>query len=477
MERAESQGAVGAIAKYFKDFGVLRDNPFEYWLVQFINLCHSAGYFALLAICTLFFTENLGLDDVWTGYVVTGMTVGTTLCLLVSGAVTDSLGIKKSLLIAIGMQTVLWAIVTTMGLWESAPGRVWIGAAAFILMAPGMAMTITVFQSSNRRFSSKRSRSASFSLWYLMMNLGGVIAGYVIVDGVRLSWNLDNSYIFGIAAALGALSMLAILLVRKEGRVVGKGEDDEDGEAASEVKKLSFTQNLKLVVRQKPFWQLVVLLISILGVRAVFSYMYLLMPKYWERIIGEDVAMGMLQAINPICIVVGIIITLPIISRFNVFKMLVFGAIISSFSLLVLMFPHAWFGPNMADSYFRMSVASLIILSIGEVFWSPKLNEYSAAIAPKGMEGTYLGMSMLPWFVAKTAVSFLSGHMLVKWCPEGIGEKIAEGELTFWETPEAMWMILFIWAISGVAIAIIFRKWLTRGADLDPSNKAEKAAA
>jgi POT family proton-dependent oligopeptide transporter len=176
------------------------------------------------------------------------------------------------------------------------------------------------------------------------------------------------------------------------------------------------------------------------------------------------------------------VLTIPIVGRFNVFKMLVFGAVISSLSLLVLILPWGWFvtdpgflwgwfAGDMGTAYFRMSILMLIVLSIGEILWSPKLSEYCAAIAPKGMEGSYLGMSMLPWFVAKTTVGLLSGHMLLEWCPEGIGERIASGELSFWETPEAMWFVLFLWAIAGPAAAWLFRGWLTRGADLDPETK------
>ncbi len=475
------KGALDMMLQYFKDFKVLADNPLEYWAIQIINFLDSTAYFAFLGIGIVFFTSNVGMDDVNAGYVVTTMTVLVTLSLLVSGAVTDSLGIKKSILMAIGLQTISRFGVAGFGLWEGAPARSWIVAFFFILSAPGLAMTITVFQSANRRFSTKRSRSASFSLWYLIMNLGGVMAGYVLIDGVRLWWDLNNSWIYGLAAVCGVLSLVtAALMLRREEFTFDAQEEGEEGELQRKQqeeakknpeKKLGAVEILKTVAKQDAFWRLMVLMAAVLGVRAVFTYMYLLMPKYWLRVIGEDVAMGMLQAVNPICIVVGIVLTIPIVGRFNVFKMLVFGAIISSFSLVVLMLPWGWFGADMATGYFRMSLLMLVVLSFGEILWSPKLNEYCAAIAPKGMEGTYLGMSMLPWFVAKTAVGLLSGHMLLKWCPEGVGERIASGELSFWESPEAMWFVLFLWAIAGPLAAWLFRGWLTRGADLDPAKQ------
>ena len=471
------KSALDMMLQYFKDFAVLADNPREYWGIQIINFLDSCAYFAFIGIGVVFFTDTVGLDDINAGYVVTVMTVLVTLTLLVSGAITDSLGIKRSIILAIGLQTISRAGVAAFGLWEGVPGRAWLAAIFFILSAPGLAMTITVFQSANQRFSTKRSRSASFSFWYLVMNLGGVAAGYFVIDGVRLWLELDNSFIFVVGAGCGVLGLITgILMLRNLEQVVGEGEEEElkkKGERPTpDAEKLGALQILRIVMGQGAFHRLLVLMVVVLGVRAVFVYMYLLLPKYWLRVIGPDVQMGMLQAVNPICIVVGIVLTIPIVGRFNVFKMLVFGAVISSLSLLVLVLPFGWFGADMASGYFTMSVVMLIVLSVGEILWSPKLNEYSAAIAPKGMEGSYLGMSMLPWFVAKTIVGLLSGHMLLRWCPEGIGESLAAGGLPFWQRPEAMWLVLFVWAIAGPVCAWIFRGWLTKGADLDPQKKS-----
>jgi hypothetical protein len=75
---------------------------------------------------------------------------------------------------------------------------------------------------------------------------------------------------------------------------------------------------------------------------------------------------------------------------------------------------------DIAGAHYMMAILCMVLLSIGEVIWSPKLNEYTAAIAPPGQEGTYLGLTMVPWFLAKTVVSVLSGHMLQRWSPEKI---------------------------------------------------------
>jgi MFS family permease len=198
------------------------------------------------------------------------------------------------------------------------------------------------------------------------------------------------------------------------------------------------------------------------------------MPKYWLRTIGPDAAIGTLSAINPIGIVIGLVLFIPIANRFNVFKMLVYGAIISSLSLLPMAVPWTAYNTTIASAHYQMAIACMILLTVGEVVWSPKLYEYTAAIAPKGQEGAYLGMSLIPWFLAKTVVSALSGHMLERWSPEEVTidgqavqlqQAMIDHQLGYWDRPEAMWLYLSIFALAGCIVAYFLRHWLTEGTD------------
>jgi dipeptide/tripeptide permease len=227
------------------------------------------------------------------------------------------------------------------------------------------------------------------------------------------------------------------------------------------------------LVREPAFFRLLVLIALVLGVRAVYTYFYLLMPKYWERTIGTDAAIGKLNMINPIGIVIGLILFIPFANKFKVFNMLIFGAMISALSIFPLALPWQWYSSDISRAHYEMAILCMIIVTIGEVFWSPKLNEYTAAIAPKGQEGTYLGFSMLPWFAAKLIVSKLSGHMLTRWSPENVlvgnarmplRQAMLEGRVDYWHSPAAMWFWLGVWALTGCIIAALLRGWLTSGA-------------
>ncbi|MBP7934468.1 MAG: hypothetical protein KA354_07440 [Phycisphaerae bacterium] len=104
--------------------------------------------------------------------------------------------------------------------------------------------------------------------------------------------------------------------------------------------------------------------------------------------------------------------------------------------------------------------------------WRLLVNKYTAAIAPKGQEGTYYGLSLIPWFVAKTLVGLISGHMLAYWSPERVvvngvslplQQAMIQGQVSYWHSPAAMWLVLGVWAFVGCLAARLIRGWLTQG--------------
>ena len=452
-----------AVLGYFRSFRVLRETGREYWGIQIVNFLDCAAYFALLDIASVFLSHDIGLSDKTAGYSLSLYTVATTVFLFFAGTLTDWLGIRVSTQISLLAQGSLRLALAVVGLVPSLPHRGWIATGLLFAMAPFMAMLQTVFQAANKRYTTERSRSAGYSLWYLFMNVGAASGGF-LVDGVRKLMGWPNAHILSAGAILAVLcSLAAFLLVRNEEQLPTPGSDPVVADAPVTAPRRTPWQNAVAVLRDRTLWRLLALIALILGVRAAFVYLHLIMPKYWLRTIGPDAAIGTLQAINPVMIVVGLVLFVPLVNKFAVFSMLVYGALISAGSLLPLSLPWWWVSSDMAHAHYVMSFAALLLLSVGEVVWSPKLYEYTAAVAPPGQEGTYLGLSMLPWFLAKTVVSVLSGYLLVRWCPEGIGPALARREVPYWNSPAAMWLVLSTWAVGGCLGALALRSWFSRG--------------
>jgi MFS family permease len=451
------------IVRYLKDFSVLKETKREYWGLQAINVLDSTAYFAMVNIAVVCFSEDFGFTDEHAGYIFTLFSSVTTLLLFVSGLVTDWLGIKRATYISMWGQIVLCVAIAVAGYMGDGDLRDAIVVGSVLLMAPFAAMVQTLFQAGNKRFTTKRSRGAGFNLWYLFMNVGAAASGFAI-DVFFLNLGLPRFHIFTLGVVLRlACVVLTWLTIRRAEQLYGP---DEEPEAAPDREAQKPWRIMFAVLSDRVFWRFVALISLLLGVRAVFVYLSLLHPKFWLRVIGEDARIGTLQALNPILVMIGLILFVPLLSRFSVYKMLVVGAIITSASLFLQAIPPMG-GADLAEWTYGTTVAFLLVLTIGELIWSPRLHEYTAAVAPEGQEGTYFGLAMVPLFGAKTIVSVASGHMLTRWCPEGIGERMRAGEVAFWDSPYAMWVILGGIALVGSLSALALKDWFTRGVEVD----------
>ncbi len=473
-EQAAAKKTAGEMmVQYFRDFGVLKETRKEYWGIQVINFLDSTFYFAMLTIASLFLSHDLGMTDQSAGRTIALFTSATTILLTVSGMVCDWLGIRVGLRLSMWAMLVLRTAMVVVGLMPSLPHRGLLAGAIFVAMAPFMAGVQTIFQAATQRYTTKKSRSAGFNLWYLFMNIGAAAAGFSI-DIVRKLLHLPNVHIFTLGVICAVLCLITgKLLIKTEDQLVSP---DDPPEAQTEEKTVARKNPLQIwreMIREPALWRLLVLIGLIVGVRAVYVYLYLLMPKYWLRTIGPDAAIGTLNAINPIGIVLGLILFIPFTNKFGVFRMLVYGAMISSVALLPMALPWTVYGMEIGQAHYVMALLCMVLVTVGEVVWSPKLYEYTAAIAPKGQEGTYLGLSLVPWFLAKTLVSAFSGHLLEHWSPETVTlhgvvtplkQAMITHQLDYWHRPEAMWMLLGSYALVGCIIAAFMEKWLTQGA-------------
>ncbi|MCK9351871.1 MAG: MFS transporter [Candidatus Paceibacterota bacterium] len=251
--------------------------------------------------------------------------------------------------------------------------------------------------------------------------------------------------------------------------VISEASNTEEKKSKGLKEGLAYAKN---VIIAPAFVRMLAALTLLVGVRAAFLYTGLLMPKYWYRVIGEGAQVGWLNTINPVIIVLGVLLLVPIINRYDTYKMLVWGALLAAMCFVPLAVPWYYISDNIVVAYYIMAVASMIFLSFGEMMWSPRLSHYIVSVAPSGQEGTYSAFASLPWFVAKTIAGGLSGVMLAKWCPEfivqgGVNVPIQKVLITqtlpYWQTPEALWLILGIIAIIGPIIMLFLKDWFTVG--------------
>ncbi len=61
------------------------------------------------------------------------------------------------------------------------------------------------------------------------------------------------------------------------------------------------------------------------------------------------------------------------------------------------------------NPYYVMTALYLTVFSVGEAFYSPRVYEYAAAIAPAGQEASYGALAYLPFLIGKLLVGTAVG--------------------------------------------------------------------
>ncbi len=287
---------------------------------------------------------------------------------------------------------------------------------------------------------------ASAFLWFM-----AVVAGMVVVQlsGTLLAvtplrFDLTNTVLLRASFVCAALATLAVWSLHRQGLFAPHRSVDASDPYRTAVpepiKEAENTSNpLKVafgVMSEKTFWRFMLFVGLLVFVKLIFSHSHFTFPKYSLREMGDSFPLGAFQAINPILIIVLVPIATAMTRHRSAFNIIVLGSIVSALSPFVLVL-----GPSYATI-----LGMIILLSIGECLWSPRLYEYTASIAPRGREASYMGMSSLPMFFAKMVVGPMSGFLLATYCPP-------TGPRHSW----VMWLIIGLTTLVGPILIVLLR--------------------
>lgn len=294
-----------------------------------------------------------------------------------------------------------------------------------------------------------------------MMNLGFVISGYIfdylrqhlgehgelMLLGVRLT---TYQTLFLVSLGIEILLLPLLWFLREGAEATDEGLKLVPREARHQQENIwnslyltvcdSLRETVRLftmLVRQAGFYRLLVFLVLIAFLKLIYTQMYYVYPEFGVRELGNGAPIGKLfWGINGIIVIFLTPLVGALTQRFSAYKMVTLGAIISSASVFIMALPTAWFEPLAAGfvgrwlghgylglqgavhPYYVMIALFVVLLSIGEVFCSPRIYEYAAAIAPKGQEASYSALSYVPFLLAKLLFGTFSGVLLATYCPK-----------------------------------------------------------
>src|SRR5438309_1505196 len=178
---AEDSIAPVAATGFLAKFTVLKGAERELWLTFLIKLLIISAYSITNKTLILWLSSDLGFSDQAAGALIgwvwaPAMTVFT----LLAGSLTDALGLRRTFFLGV----IICLVARSIMVFTTIP---WLALAGGLFpLVIGEALGTPVLIAAARRYSTTRQRSISFSMIYMVMNVGYLIAG-TIFDYVRHS--------------------------------------------------------------------------------------------------------------------------------------------------------------------------------------------------------------------------------------------------------------------------------------------------
>ena len=434
----------------------MRGAPRELWIIYITKVLEIIAYGLMSSTLVLWLSADLGFSDTKAGDTIAIWSTVLTLVTVLVGSLVDTIGIRKSFLLG------FWLCLLPRGVMTVTDNAFVALAFGLFPMAIGLALMVPVMNAAIKRYSTPSQQTMAFAVFYTVMNVGFAISGWLFdwvretlgEQGSQMIWGMELStyrvlFFWATVATLAGLLITQFWLrpgveATKDGithkpkqAVIAKTGNwvvnmfKSVGDAGRDTIK-TFGE----VCKQPIFFRFFTFLFLIVMIRIVFYHMHYTFPKYGLRELGPGAKIGNLWSVlNPVMIVILTPLVAAFTGRISSYSMIAVGSSFAALPVFFLAMPRAWFqgladgwlgdlighswlgltGP--VDPIYISITLFVFFFSVGEAIWSPRLYQYTAAIAPKGQEGSYMALSLLPYFVAKLGVGLMSGRMLERYCP------------------------------------------------------------
>jgi POT family proton-dependent oligopeptide transporter len=290
---------------------------------------------------------------------------------------------------------------------------------ALVLMLPalGVALVKPCVVGTTARASKENVRSIGYSIYYTLVNIGGA-AGPFVASWVHQHMRVEN--VFRVAALSVFAMFFAVLLFFKEPR-------RSAGEQTASLKDA--TRNF-LTVLSNPRFMLFLLIFS--GYWVVYWQEFIILPLYIHDYIDPKTDTELMLVTGPLTVIALQMVVSFLTQKIPAFTAIILGTLISGLAwALLIVHPSV-----------PMAIATLIVVSLGEITQSPRYYEYISRLAPPGQQGTYMGFAFMPIGIGSLIGGWFGGKLIHHF-----------GEVT--HQPSRIW-----WAVMGVGVATAVMLWI-----------------
>jgi proton-dependent oligopeptide transporter, POT family len=464
------------VRNYFSEYNKLPKLPVFFWFTIIYNFVDIIAYTFVSNTYFPFFTKNVGFSGTVVGswFFVIGFVI--TAFVLMGGMIVDRFGAKRIYIIKMTLAAITRILAT---FFQDYPFVALIlHGASFCFVGMGSVVTYMLL----KRFSNKQTSILVFSFQYFTMNMAFFVGGplYDLVRNTGITLEVGLSTCMYVGAGLYVLAALIMLFFVNDKQTINENykvipyrpEIDEK-------QQKRFTAYFTGTFMERTFWLYVAVMVIAAMARFIFTIPHVTLPNVMYNVIGPDAAVGTVGAINPFLIFMGLMLLTPLLAKMKTPNALFIGTLISGGSLAFYLIPPNVIGgpvssflyeilgtgiPAVILGFYILIVFQMIFYSTGEIMWSPRLSEFGMRIAPRGKEGIYSSLVVIPLMITKFFLP-LNGYLLDTYCPDtGVVPKLMGG-MAFTDSPSMIFLVfLAILLVTPLAV-FLFRGYIQKRID------------
>ena len=161
------------------------------------------------------------------------------------------------------------------------------------------------------------------------------------------------------------------------------------------------------LLQMPTFWRALWISVCLVPVSKQWGDMDILLPAFLERYYGEHVPYYSIHSINMWLCCLGPPFIASLTTHIEAFRVMLPGIWIMALSPIgLVLFPGV-----------PASIAWIVVMSIGEMLWSPRQGAWTASLAPEGREGVFLALLSLKTLITAIPATALNGWMNQQFVP------------------------------------------------------------
>lgn len=405
----------------------------SFWVANISEIFERLAYYGSFASLAIYLHETLNFPTEQTG-TLTGVFGGMVWFLAIfGGAVADRLGFRRALSLAYLVLSIAYFLLGSISATWLAPARnampleLFVGV-ILVLPALGISLVKPSVVGTTARSSRENVRSLGYSIYYTMVNIGGMSGPLAASFAHR---HLGAGKIFLVATLAVFFMFFFVVLFFREPQRTSEEHTPSIREVARNfcVVLGKYKLILPTVVFAGALWMvsfysgfrvaswvwIALLAIALAGISrfmwflviftgywVVFWQQWIVMPVYLRKYVDPHLDVELVLVTDGIVVITCTILVNYLTKRIPAFRAIILGTLITGLSWLVLAFHPSMWG----------AVAAIFVLAIGEIVHQPRYYEYISRLAPAGQQGTYMGFAFLPLGIGSLIGGWLGGRVL-----------------------------------------------------------------